>query len=159
MSKLEEIERKFLVQLDKIPALNNGKVITQGYVGSDRINTTRVRTAGETGYIAIKGPKNEEGVSGFEAEYKIPVSDAKAIMKEVCSGNIYKTRYYFPVRGGHTWEVDFFEGDNAGLVIAEIELGSEDETFVSLEWIAEEVTGDPKYYNSSLIDHPYKDWK
>ena len=118
----------------------------------------RIRVKGDEGFITVKGLGSESGASRFEWEKEIPVSDALELMKLCEPGVIDKTRYLVDV-GGHTYEVDEFYGDNDGLVVAEIELSSEDEDFIRPEWLGEEVTGDVKYYNSMLMKHPYKNWQ
>ena len=132
--------------------------IVQGYLSSVAERTVRVRIKGDEGFITVKGLGSESGASRFEWEKEIPVSDALELMKLCEPGVIDKTRYLVDV-GGHTYEVDEFYGDNDGLVVAEIELSSEDEDFIRPEWLGEEVTGDVKYYNSMLMKHPYKNWQ
>ena len=127
----------------------------QGYIVADGLRTVRVRIAGEDGYLTIKG--KTEGISRLEFEYPIPVEEAFELLK-LCTTPViekYRTKVIF---GNKTWEVDEFEGDNKGLVIAEIELKSEDELFELPSWIGEEVTGDLKYYNSRLATYPFRTW-
>ncbi len=153
----QEIERKFLVRGGfkefSVMALR----ITQGYLCSAPERTVRVRVKGEKGYITVKGLSSENGLSRFEWEKEIPAGEALDLLKVCEPGVIDKTRYLVPV-GRHTYEVDEFHGDNEGLVVAEIELSAEDEEFMRPEWLGEEVTGDPRYYNSMLSMNPYKDW-
>lgn len=154
-----EIERKFLTQ----PNINwgdlaEGVVYKQGYLstGGDDQATVRVRIAGDSAFLTIKG--QTQGISRREFEYAIPVEDALVMLDEQCQKPlIEKIRYHIP-HGDHVWEVDVFSGDNAGLVVAEIELASESEVFAKPDWLREEVSGDPKYYNSSLIKQPFNQW-
>ncbi|MBR5141954.1 MAG: CYTH domain-containing protein [Bacteroidales bacterium] len=154
----QEIERKFLVSGEFKPFAKRVVRIVQGYLSSVAERTVRIRVKGDEGFITIKGIGSESGASRFEWEKEIPVSDALELMKLCEPGVIDKTRYLVDV-GGHTYEVDEFYGDNDGLVVAEIELSSEDEDFIRPEWLGEEVTGDVKYYNSMLMKHPYKNWQ
>ena len=131
--------------------------ITQGYLSSVPERTVRVRVKGEKGFITIKGIGSASGASRFEWEKEIPVAEVQDLLQICEPGVIDKTRYLVEV-GEHTYEVDEFYGDNEGLVVAEVELSSEDEGFVKPEWLGEEVTGDMKYYNSMLIKKPYKNW-
>ena len=132
--------------------------ITQGYLSSVPERTVRVRVKGDKGYITIKGIGNASGASRFEWEKEIPVEDVKALL-EICEpGVIDKTRYLVKA-GTHTYEVDEFYGDNEGLTVAEVELSDENEAFDKPSWLGEEVTGDPRYYNSMLMKNPYKNWK
>ncbi len=153
----QEIERKFLVK-GGFPELAFKSVrIVQGYLNSAPERTVRVRIKGERGYITIKGMSSESGASRFEWEKEIPVGDARDLLRICEPGVIDKTRYLVPA-GEHTYEVDVFYGDNEGLVVAEIELRAEDETFVRPDWLGDEVTGDARYYNSMLAVNPYKNW-
>lgn len=153
-----EIEYKYLV--DKTlwnPALaEKSYVIRQAYMHSDPSKTIRVRTKGPKGYITIKG-KNT-GATRAEFEYEIPLNDAVELIKAFCSNVIEKTRYEVEV-AGKCWEVDVFEGDNAGLILAEIELNSETEAYVIPSWVNENVTADMRYANSNLAKHPFNSWK
>ena len=154
----QEIERKFLVAGDFRPFVRKAIRITQGYLNSAPERTVRVRIKGEKGFITIKGKASESGASRFEWEKEIPVDDVRELLKICEPGVIDKTRYLVDV-GNHTFEVDEFYGDNEGLTVAEVELGSEDEAFEKPSWLGEEVTGDVKYYNSMLMKNPYKNWK
>mgnify|MGYP000980923896 FL=1 len=131
--------------------------ITQGYLSSVPERTVRVRIKGDRGYITIKGIGSASGASRFEWEKEIPVSEVEQLL-EICEpGVIDKTRYL--VRSGkHTFEVDEFYGENEGLILAEVELSSEDEEFVKPGWLGQEVTGDARYYNSMLMKNPFKNW-
>ncbi len=155
----KEIERKFLVKGDEYKSLaKKATRITQGYLSSVPERTVRVRIKGDKGFITIKGIGNESGASRFEWEKEIDVEDVKALLQICEPGIIDKTRYIVEY-GGHTFEVDEFYGDNEGLVVAEVELQSEDEEFDKPSWLGEEVTGDVKYYNSMLMKNPYKNWQ
>lgn len=153
-----EIERKFLVAGDYKSFARKSLRITQGYISSIPERTVRVRIMGDKGFITIKGVASDGGVSRFEWEKEIPVSEAQDLLQICEPGVIDKTRYLVEV-GNHTYEVDEFYGDNDGLVVAEIELAAEDEAFVKPEWLGEEITGDNRYYNSMLMKSPYKNWK
>lgn len=152
----KEIERKFLLDLEKLGPLEGGTVIKQGYIVTVDKTVVRARVAGGTAYLTLKG-KNK-GVTRSEFEYEIPVADAEAIITELCNGPVVEKTRYLVVHSGHTWEVDVFHGDNEGLVIAEIELQREDESFDLPDWVTTEVSGDAKYYNSNLLENPYKYW-
>jgi len=154
----QEIERKFLVKSDAFKAESASKIrITQGYLSSIPERTVRVRIKGEKGFLTIKGIGNESGASRYEWENEIPVDEVNQLLKICEPGVIDKTR--FNVKSGiHTFEVDEFYGDNEGLVVAEVELSSEDENFEKPSWVGEEVTGQVKYYNSMLMKTPYKNW-
>ena len=155
-----EIERKFLVRGDFKADVFKATPIKQGYLSSVPERIVRVRLKGEEGFITIKGKANTMGVSRFEWEKKILKEDALALLDLCESGMIDKTRYLIKnTDGKHIWEVDEFHGDNEGLVIAEIELDSEDESFDKPSWLGEEVTGNPMYFNSMLMKNPYKNWK
>lgn len=153
----QEIEKKFLVRGDFKAAGQKSIRITQGYLCSVPERTVRVRVKGDKGYITVKGKSNDSGASRFEWEKEIPVENARELLTLCEPGVIDKTRYLIP-EGGHVFEVDEFHGDNEGLVIAEVELGSEDEPFGRPSWLSTEVTGDKRYYNSFLAGHPYKTW-
>ncbi|MBL7869504.1 MAG: CYTH domain-containing protein [Flavobacterium lindanitolerans] len=154
-----EIERKFLVNSDQFKTLAFAKNhIAQGYLNSHPERTVRIRIKGESGFLTIKGKGNESGVSRFEWETEIPLVEARHLIQLCEKGVIDKIRY--EVRSGnHVFEVDEFFGDNEGLVIAEVELKSEDETFEKPDWLGSEVTNDERYYNAFLSQHPYKTWK
>lgn len=154
----QEIERKFLVNGDFKPEAVRAIRITQGYLCSVPERTVRVRVKGDRGYITVKGIAGGSGASRFEWEKEIPVGDARELLRLCEPGIIDKTRYLVP-KGKHTFEVDEFYGDNDGLIVAEVELGAEDEAFERPAWLSTEVTGDRKYYNSMLISNPYKHWK
>jgi adenylate cyclase len=153
-----EIERKFLVKNDSFKtAAFTQNHIAQGYLSSVPERTVRVRIKGEKGFLTIKGISNESGLSRFEWEKEISVEEAKKLLLLCEKGVIDKTR--FEVKSGnHVYEIDVFYGDNEGLIIAEIELDSETETFEKPSWLGEEVTHDKRYYNSYLSNNPYKNW-
>ena len=154
-----EIERKFLVKGHFKEGAFQSFRIVQGYLSSVPERAVRVRTKGDRGFITIKGESDASGVSRFEWEKEIPVNEANELLALAEPGVIDKTRWL--VRNTdctHIWEVDEFHGDNEGLVVAEIELSNEDDPFDKPDWLGEEVTGDLKYYNSSLARRPFKDW-
>ena len=154
-----EIERKFLVNSKSYRAeASSVMTIIQGYLNSSPKRSVRVRLTDQIGFITVKGKSNSNGLSRFEWEKEISKTDAEALLKLCESTIISKTRYNVPV-GAHTFEVDEFLGDNNGLTIAEVELGSEDEKFSKPDWLGEEVTGIPKYYNSNLSNTPVCKWK
>ncbi len=154
-----EIERKFLVKNDafKKDAFKRQKII-QGFLSTVPERTVRVRIIGEIGFITVKGIGNSSGTTRFEWEKKISIEEARNLLKICEAGVIDKCRYYIKL-GNHTYEVDEFFGDNEGLIVAEIELSSEDEAFKKPNWLYEEVTGDVKYYNAMLMKNPYKNWR
>lgn len=154
---MKEIERKFLVKGEyKSEAFSQSRIM-QGYICSASGRTVRVRIRDGKGYLTIKGASNDSGTTRYEWERELPLDEAEELMKLCEPGVIDKTRYL--VRSGrHVFEVDEFYRENEGLVIAEVELGSEDETFVKPDFIGEEVTGDARYYNSRLMKKPYSTW-
>lgn len=154
----QEIERKFLVKGDFKGEAYKETRITQGYLSSVPERTVRVRVKGDKGFITIKGIGDETGASRYEWEKEIPVEEVQELLKICEPGVIDKTRYLVK-HGDHTYEVDEFYGDNEGLVIAEVELQTADESFAKPEWLGEEVTGEVRYYNSMLMKTPYKEWK
>lgn len=153
-----EIERKFLVIDDSYKQLAyDSSRIVQGYICSDSGRTVRVRLRGHCGFLTIKGPSDAAGMSRYEFEKEITPDEAEQLFRLCEPGVIDKTRWL--VRSGpHTFEVDEFYGDNAGLVMAEVELKSEDETFEKPDFIGKEVTGDRRFYNSRLRAEPFKEW-
>lgn len=152
-----EIERKFLVTSDAFKTqASKSKAYRQGYMIGGAAASVRVRISGEDAKLNIKSATL--GVTRSEYEYDLPMEDAREMLDTLCAKPLVeKVRYYVPI-GDHTWEVDVFEGDNAGLVVAEVELDSVDQAFVAPEWMGEEVSDDPRYYNSNLGTHPFKDW-
>ena len=152
----QEIERKYLLKNDDWKTLvTSSFAIKQGYLNSDKHRTVRVRVKGDQGYLTIKG-KNV-GATRPEYEYAIPLQDAIDMLLLCEQPIIEKTRHIVIIEK-HTWEIDIFEGTNAGLQVAEIELNSEDEHFTIPTWAGDEVTNDARYYNSSLISQPYSSW-
>ncbi|WP_348669269.1 CYTH domain-containing protein [uncultured Polaribacter sp.] len=153
-----EIERKFLVKnLNYKSESFEKKCIKQGYLNSNKNRTVRIRVSDDTGFITIKGKSNKNGTSRFEWEKEISATEAEELLLLCEPTIIEKTRYLIKV-GYHTFEVDEFAGDNSGLVVAEIELNTEDEVFEKPDWLSKEVTGDLKYYNSSISKLPFINW-
>ena len=153
-----EIERKFLINVAKwkVAAKDKGTYYKQGYLLIEPGKTIRVRVSDLQGFITIKGPA--AGASRPEFEYEIPLADAEELLKKFCLSVISKIRYNIYYLGKQ-WEVDEFLDENEGLMVAEIELSSEDEAIDLPGWIENEVTGEEKYYNSNLSRNPYKTWK
>jgi adenylate cyclase len=151
-----EIERKFLVAGDAWRELGTAVLLRQGYLSVEPDRTVRVRIEGGGAALTIKG--RSVGATRAEWEYPIPLADANELLDRLCQQPLiekFRRRIEFD---GNIWEVDEFLGANAGLVVAEIELGSEAQTFDKPDWIGEEVTDDRRYFNSSLINHPFSDW-
>lgn len=154
-----EIERKFLIAGDFKSYAYHSDRIVQGYMLSDSGGrTVRIRIRAGKGYITIKGGSSDSGVSRFEWEKEISLEDAEQLLQLCNPGVIDKVRYLIKA-GKHTFEVDEFHGENEGLLVAEIELNSEDEVFEKPTWLGDEVTNDKRYYNSHLVKNPYKMWK
>ena len=153
----QEIERKFLVAGDFKSLVSNQIRIRQGYLSSVPERTVRVREKGEKGFITIKGRCSESGMSRYEWEKEISINDAKELLL-ICEDGIIDKIRYIVKSGEHVFEVDEFYGDNDGLVVAEIELSTENEVFTKPSWLGKEVTGDIRYYNSMLMKNPYKNW-
>jgi adenylate cyclase len=151
-----EIERKFLVACDAWRALGTPVLLRQGYLSSDPDRTVRVRVEDGGGTMTIKG--RSVGATRAEWEYPIPLADANALLDRLCQQPLIEKYRSRITLGAHTWEVDEFLGANAGLIVAEIELASEDQAFDKPEWIGAEVTHDKRYFNSSLIRHPFSGW-
>lgn len=153
-----EIERKFLVhkRMDWKRLASSCSHIQQGYFAA--VNTVRVRIRDDKGYLTIKGPSHNGGLSRYEFEKEITLQEAQQLMLLCESGVIDKHRYLVPY-AGHTFEVDEFHGDNDGLVMAEVELKSENEPFESPNFIGKEVTGDRRFYNSHMRKNPFKLWR
>jgi adenylate cyclase len=150
-----EIERKFLVKEDDWRN-GQGTMYRQGYLNSDENRNVRVRVVEDRGYLTVKGISR--GATRVEYEYEIPKAEADAMLDNLCEQPlIIKKRFKIEFKG-FVWEVDEFLGENQGLIIAELELESETQTFIKPEWIGVEVTGDPKYFNSNLIHRPYSKW-
>nr|CBA31237.1 hypothetical protein Csp_C27540 [Curvibacter putative symbiont of Hydra magnipapillata] len=149
-----EIERKFLVTGD---AWRNGSGVLyrQGYLNRDKVRTVRIRIAGGAAFLTIKGKST--GATRAEFEYPVPMDDAQALLA-LCDGPLIEKTRYIVLHAGHRWEVDEFAGDNAGLVVAELELSAEDEAFDAPAWLGPEVTHDARYFNSNLATQPFCTW-
>lgn len=154
----QEIERKFLVRGEFKSLAYKAVRIQQGYLSSVKERTVRIRIKDQQGFITIKGQSSANGVSRYEWDKEIPVEEARELLLLCEPGMIDKTRYLIQA-GEHVFEVDEFYGDNKGLILAEVELGSEDENFERPDWLGEEVTGDLRYYNAELTRQPYQTWK
>ncbi|MCU0566099.1 MAG: CYTH domain-containing protein [Oculatellaceae cyanobacterium Prado106] len=151
-----EIERKFLVKGDAWRTLGTPTAFRQGYIVAQAERTVRVRIAGEKGYLTLKGIS--EGISRLEFEYEIPLADAAELLDTLCDRPlIEKVRYRIAI-DSLVWEVDEFSGDNQGLILAEVELTEPDQPVVLPPWIGEEVSGDRRYFNSYLVQHPFREW-
>lgn len=153
-----EIERKFLVKNDdyKREAYQK-KEMKQGYLNADKNRTVRIRIANDKAFITIKGKSNSSGTTRFEWEKEIDKNEAEQLLA-LCEPSIIDKTRFLVKSNHHTFEIDEFYGDNQNLVVAEIELSSENETFEKPVWLGKEVTGDKKYYNSSLSKNPFKKW-
>lgn len=151
-----EIERKFLVSGQTWKTGATGVRYRQGYLASGGGITVRVRVGGNAGYITVKG--RTEGISRPEYEYAIPAKDADEMIDTLCAGVVEKVRYEVAASDGMIWEVDEFLAENEGLIVAEIELDSETQSFTRPAWVADEVTGDKRYYNAYLAKYPYRSW-
>ena len=155
---MQEIERKFLVKNDTYKAqATSHKRIIQGYLSAHPERTVRVRVRGDKGFLTIKGKSNKTGTTRFEWEKEIPLFEAQSLLSLCEEPIIDKIRYQVPV-ANHVFEVDVFAANNAGLVLAEVELAHELEQYTSPDWLGKEVTGELKYYNSMLSQKPYKEW-
>lgn len=152
-----EIERKFLVAGEYKSLATSCSRIVQGYISSQRGRTVRVRLRDDRGYLTIKGPSAAGGLSRYEFEKEITKDEALSLLRLCEPGLIDKKRWLVP-QGDHVFEVDEFFGDNEGLVMAEVELRSEDEDYVRPAFLGREVTGDRRFYNSCLRVHPFKEW-
>lgn len=152
-----EIERKFLVRGEAWKSLAPGVLLRQGYLSSQHERIVRVRIEGDGARLTIKGPV--AGATRGEWEYPIPLADAQVFLDTLCERPVIEKRRYRIPFGDMTWEVDEFLGDNAGLVVAEIELLAEDQAFALPDWVGEEVTHDHRYFNSSLLRFPYSRWQ
>lgn len=150
-----EIERKFLVDKNKWKPTGQGTILKQAYLSLDPNPTVRVRIAGKKSFLTIKG--RSETISRPEFEYEIPLDDALKMLKLAISNPVEKTRYEV-WHENFLWEIDVFSGENEGLILAEIELDSESQEFARPDWILEEVSGDRRFYNSYLSEHPFQEW-
>lgn len=151
-----EIEKKFLLKGGEWKQLAVGIAYRQGYLNSVKERTVRVRTINDKGFLTIKGVS--VGATRLEYEYEIPLEDAQALLDELCEKPLIEKNRYKVDFGGFIWEIDEFFGENDGLIVAEIELESEDQSFDKPQWVGEEVTGDTRYFNSNLIKNPYSQW-
>ncbi|WP_018267630.1 MULTISPECIES: CYTH domain-containing protein [Methylosinus] len=151
-----EIERKFLVTRELWRPRNDGVAFRQGYLSRAEDRVVRVRIAGGAAFLTIKG--RTSNVTRSEFEYPIPVEDAQIMLDRLCERPLIEKTRYEEVFGGHIWTVDVFLGENDGLIIAEIELGSEEESFDRPGWLGREVSGDPRYFNSELSKRPFGYW-
>ena len=154
----QEIERKFLVTGSFKEQATRQTRIVQGYLSSVPERTVRVRIKGEKGFLTIKGIGNASGAARFEWEREVPVDEVEQLLAICEPGVIDKVRYLVPA-GEHTFEVDEFHGENEGLIVAEVELGAEDEAYARPAWLGTEVTGDPRYFNSMLMKSPFTRWE
>jgi adenylate cyclase len=154
----QEIEHKFLVRDTRWRKdVYRSVPMRQGYLVSDKSRSVRIRIAGDTAHLNIKS--GTLGVSRSEFEYEIPLADAQELLDKLCRKPLLEKIRHFLHYGNHTWEIDEFQGDNAGLIVAEVELVSLGEAFERPPWLGEEVSHDLRYYNSQLAEHPYKDWR
>lgn len=155
---MKEIERKFLVKNNsfKTEFFQKNRII-QGYISRNPERNVRVRISGDSGFITIKGKSDQSGTTRFEWEKEIPLSEAKLLMELCEPGIIDKIRYKIQ-SGNHVIEVDEFFGKNSGLILAEIELKSENESYQKPNWLGKEVTGEKEYYNSYLSQNPFSEW-
>jgi CYTH domain-containing protein len=152
----KEIERKFLVKGEAWKALAKRTSCRQGYLNSIKERTVRVRTIADKGYLTVKGITT--GATRVEYEYEIPAAEADAMLTDLCEKPLIEKNRYKIQTGPHAWEIDEFLGENQGLVVAEVELTSGNQAFQKPEWIGRDVTGDPRYFNSNLIKHPFTRW-
>ena len=152
-----EIERKFLIVSDEWRGLATGVEYRQGYLSASKERTVRVRIAGDTAFLTIKGPAS--GISRMEYEYPIPVEDARVLLAELCEQPIIEKKRSKIDYQEFVWEVDEFFGENEGLLVAEIELDRDDQEFAKPPWVGEEVSSDRRYSNAGLVKNPYLHWK
>ena len=153
----KEIERKYLVKPGAWTPRDAGTHFKQGYLNSQKERVVRVRIEGDEARLTIKGLTR--GVTRCEFEYGIPVEDAAILLDSLCEHPLIDKHRHKEVHFGKTWEIDVFHGSNEGLVVAELELASEDEKFERPAWVVAEVSGDPRYFNSNLLKNPYSHWK
>lgn len=153
----KEIERKFLVKSGNFKENAKKEHIHQGFLSTEKERVVRVRIMGAEAYLTIKGLS--EGITRKEFEYKIPLEDARVLLRELCKKPTIEKYRYRVEHGGLTWEVDEFLGANEGLVVAEVELEDPDQEVSLPSWAGREVSGDPRYFNSNLVKDPYKNWK
>ncbi|KAA3618182.1 MAG: CYTH domain-containing protein [Calditrichaeota bacterium] len=151
-----EIERKYLLKNNTWRANAIGTVYRQGYLSTNQKRIVRVRVVGNKGLLTIKG--ETDGVTRSEFEYEIPLEDANSLLENLCKKPLIEKVRYHVEYAGLTWEIDEFQGENAGLIIAEVELQEENQTIIFPDWIGEEVSADPRYYNSNLVINPFTKW-
>lgn len=151
----KEIERKYLLKGDGWKGVP-GTHYCQGYLNSVKERTVRVRTINDKGFLTVKGIS--VGATRLEYEYEIPVKDARELLSELCEKPLIEKSRFKVEFGGLIWEIDEFYGENEGLAFCEVELSSEDQVIELPDWVGKEVTCDPRYFNSNLIKHPYKNW-
>lgn len=152
----KEIERKFLVRGNSWRGQDGGKRYRQGYLSTVKERTVRVRTTGDKGFITIKG--ESVGATRSEYEYEIPLADANEMLDRLCERPLIEKTRYRVSHEGLAWEIDEFEGDNRGLIIAEVELKDETQSVTLPGWIGQEVTGDHRYFNANLVANPFSQW-
>ncbi|RJR39548.1 MAG: CYTH domain-containing protein [Desulfobacteraceae bacterium] len=150
-----EIERKFLVR-GRPWGSSKGVLVRQGHLSMDKDRVVRVRTAGEKGFLTVKG--RSQGLMRPEYEYEIPFQDAVEMLNTLCTGHIIEKTRYHVEHAGLIWEIDEFKGENQGLVVAEVELESENQALALPAWVGNEVSGDPRYLNVNLAHRPFKRW-
>ena len=153
----KEIERKFLVKNLDWKSQANGTLYRQGYLNSEKERTVRVRTIDDKAFITVKGITT--GVTRMEFEYEIPFADATQMLDKLVEKPIIEKYRYKLAQDGLVWEIDEFLGDNAGLVVAEVELADAQQALVRPDWLGEEVSADPRYFNNNLVANPYKNWR
>ena len=151
-----EIERKFLLRDESWRTGASGDMYRQGYLNSSKECTVRIRTVGDQAFLTIKGVA--VGATRAEYEYPIPLDDCNAMLDTLAEKPLIEKKRYKIKRGELTWEIDEFFGDNKGLIVAEVELQSEDQRIDKPSWVGAEVSGDPRYFNSNLIKHPFNKW-
>jgi adenylate cyclase len=152
----KEIERKFLVDPARLGALVDGTRIRQGFINTSNRAVVRVRLAGQGAWLTLKG--RSEGAVRTEFEYEIPIQDAQQIIEEMCDDRVVTKTRFRRDYADHLWEIDVFEGANAGLIVAEVELAGELDNLQLPDWVTGEVTGDQRYYNVNLQARPYSEW-
>jgi adenylate cyclase len=152
----QEIERKFLLRHDGWRPLATGQLYRQGYIPTQGSQTVRLRIVGDRGFLTIKGPT--VGVSRSEFEYEIPVAEAEEMLDNLCAKPLIEKYRHRITVDQWIWEVDEFLGANQGLILAEVELASDAELPTIPDWIGDEVSGDRRYFNSYLVDHPFESW-
>jgi CYTH domain-containing protein len=151
-----EIERKFLLRDESWRAGASGTFFRQGYLNSSKERTVRIRTAGDKAFLTVKGPA--VGATRAEFEYPIPLDECNAMLDTLAEKTLIEKKRYKIKCGDLTWEIDEFFGDNKGLIVAEVELQSEGQRIDKPSWVGDEVSGDPRYFNSNLIKHPFTKW-